>query len=141
MPDADEIRDIYCARAMLEVGAICRARAGADLDHVRAAVTDGKQARDSGDSAGVAAANQHFHRAIVSLAGSHRLDRLMAQMLAEMRLVFHAARSNPSFYQDFVDENEAIYELLERGQPADAAKAMEEYLRRSQSKVLLAAGG
>jgi DNA-binding GntR family transcriptional regulator len=105
----------------------------------RAAVTVGQRARDADDSAGVANANQHFHRAIVALAGSTRLDRLMAHMLAEMRLVFHAARANPRFYEAFVEDNDKLCALLERGRFADAADAMDDYLTRSQAEVLRAA--
>src|SRR6476661_4713836 len=99
--DEPAIRDIYRARRILEVGAIRNA------------------------APGVSNANQHFHRAIVALAGSTRLDRLMAQMLAEMRLVFHTAREHPRFYEAFVDDNDKLCALLERDRFAEAAGAME----------------
>jgi DNA-binding GntR family transcriptional regulator len=138
--DEPAIRDIYRARRILEVGAIRYAVAGLDVTHARAAVTEGQRARAADDSAGVANANQHFHRAVVALAGSARLDRLMAHMLAEMRLVFHTARANPRFYEAFVDDNDALCALLEQGRLGDAAEAMEDYLARSEKEVLRAAG-
>lgn len=138
--DEPAIRDIYRARRILEVGALRNVFEGAVATTARAAVTQGRLARDADDSAGVALANQHFHRSIVALAGSSRLDRLMAQMLAEMRLVFHTARANPRFYEMFVDDNDRLCALLEQGRFTDAADAMEEYLTRSQAEVLRAAG-
>jgi DNA-binding GntR family transcriptional regulator len=138
--DEAAIRDIYRARRIVEVGAIRHAVEGPSAaTAARAAVTEGQRARDADDSAGVANANQHFHRAIVALAGSTRLDRLIAHMLAEMRLVFHAARANPRFYEAFVEDNDKLCALLERGRFADAADAMDDYLTRSQAEVLRAA--
>lgn len=65
----------------------------------------------------------------------------MAQMLAEMRLVFHSARANPRFYEGFVDDNDKLCTLLEQDRLAEAADAMDDYLTRSQREVLRAAGG
>lgn len=137
--DAAQIRDIYRARTILEIGAIHRVPAGAELTQVRAAVTEAQRAQELGDSPGIANANQHFHRAVVSMAGSQRLDRLMTQMLAEMRLVFHVARGNPGFYQNYVEDNDAICTLLEQGRRDEAAKVMEIYLLRSEAEVVQAA--
>ncbi|HEY5878229.1 MAG TPA: GntR family transcriptional regulator [Nakamurella sp.] len=138
--DEPAIRDIYRARRILEVGAIRNAVEGFSAASARAAVDEGQRARDAGDSSGVGNANQHFHREVVALAGSTRLDRLMAHMLAEMRLVFHAARANPHFYELFVDDNDSLCTLLERGRFAEAADAMDDYLTRSQVEVLRDAG-
>jgi len=139
--DEPAIRDIYRARRILEVGAIRNAAPGVSVGPARSAVTEGQRARDVDDAPTVANANQHFHRAIVALAGSTRLDRLMAQMLAEMRLVFHTAREHPRFYEAFVDDNDKLCALLERDRFAEAAGAMEDYLTRSQAQVLRAAAG
>lgn len=130
------IRDIYQARRILEIGAIRHVPEGASVARARAAVTEGQRAWEEDDSVGIAVANQHFHRAIVALAGSTRLDRLVAQMLAEMRLVFNTVRANFSFYKGFVDDNDALCSLLEDGRSCDAADAMDDYLTRSQVEVL-----
>lgn len=74
--DAAQIRDIYRARTILEVGAIHRVPAEVEVTKVRAAVAEAQRARELGDSPGMANANQHFHRAIVSMAGSQRLDQI-----------------------------------------------------------------
>ena len=54
-----------------------------------AAVDEGHRAAADGRWDDLASANQHFHRALVALGGSPRLDQQMALLLAEMRLVFH----------------------------------------------------
>lgn len=137
--DEPAIRDIYRARRILEIGAIRNVVDGSSMADARTAVTEGQQARDAADSPAVANANQHFHRAIVALAGSTRLSRLMAQMLAEMRLVFHAAGANPTFYEGFVDDNDKLCTMLEKGQLTQGADALADYLNRSQDEVLQAA--
>lgn len=138
MPDAAVVVDIYRARRILEVGAV---RGGGSKELVavaRAAVDEGMAARSRGDAAAVGTANQHFHRALVGLAGSTRLDRLMRQMLAEMRLVFHTSNLAQQFHQGYLDDNDKLCGLLEAGDFAAAATALGSYLERSEAEVLKA---
>ena len=138
VPDAVAVRDIYSARRILEVGAVRTGGSSAVIAEARRAVDEGVVARANGDGAAVGSANQHFHRALVALAGSTRLNRLMNQMLAEMRLVFHAVNLFQDFYQAYLDDNNAMCGLLEAGDFDAAADALERYLRRSEAEVLQA---
>ena len=67
---------------------------------VRAAVEEGKSAAPAGDNERLGSANQHFHGARVAMADSERLNAIMSQVLAEMRLFFHKAAGDGGFYQD-----------------------------------------
>jgi DNA-binding GntR family transcriptional regulator len=138
VPDAAAVTDIYRARRVLEIGAV---RAGGPAELVaqaRKAVDEGMTARAAGDGAGVGTANQHFHRALVDLAGSSRLNRLMGQMLAEIRLVFQTGNLLRDFYLAYLDDNAALCTLLEAGDFTGAADALDDYLRRSEDQVLQA---
>ena len=99
---------------------------------VRAAVEEGKRAAEAGDSEGLGSANAHFHKALVALAGSERLNTIMSQVLAEMRLFFHKASIDGGFYQDYLADNDQICKALEAGEYERAAERLLTYLARSE---------
>ena len=138
MPDAAAVADIYRARRILEVGAVKGGGSQEMVAAARAAVDEGMAARARGDATAVGSANQHFHRALVGLAGSTRLDRLMRQMLAEMRLVFHTSNLAHEFHQGYLDDNDKLCQLLEAGEFDAAATELGPYLERSEADVLQA---
>jgi DNA-binding GntR family transcriptional regulator len=122
-PDRAAIRDLYRARRVLEPAAV---RSGEAFDAervgaVRAAVEEGRKAEADDRWDDVASANQHFHRALVALAGSARLDHQMALLLAEMRLVFHGMPGVREFHEPYLGRNDAICGLLEAGDRDAAA--------------------
>jgi len=101
---------------------------------VRAAVEEGKAAAAANDEEALGNANQHFHGAIVALAGSQRLDAIMAQVLAEMRLFFHKATLDAHFYRGWLADNEEICAALEAGDPGRAGDLLLAYLDRSEER-------
>jgi DNA-binding GntR family transcriptional regulator len=139
-PNGDDIREIYRVRRYLEPAALMWSPSGSTVE-LEAIVAQARQARDDGDIAGMAGANQDFHRVVVARAGSERLDALMAQVLAEMRLVFHAMAADPVFHEPYVEDNGRIIELLAAGRPADAAAFLADYLERAEAQLLAAVEG
>lgn len=137
-PDADDVRDLYAVRLVLEPGALEHGTAAtpAAVARVRDAVAEGYAAADRGDHAGIADANQHFHRALVSLAGSARLDAQMDLLLAEMRLVFHRAGDPEAFHAPYLADNDRICGLLEAGERGAAARHLADYLTRARDHLL-----
>lgn len=138
-PDVATVRDVYRARRVLEPGALRLAEPGPGVaEELRAAVTEGERAAAAGDGDGVGTANQHFHRAVVALAGSPRLDQQMALLLAEMRLVFHQVGRAHQFHRPYLDGNDAVCRRLEAGDAAGAAALLEEYLDGARDDLLAA---
>ncbi|TFD35655.1 GntR family transcriptional regulator [Cryobacterium sp. TMT1-19] len=139
-PNADDIREIYRVRRYLEPGALAFTPAEeltpARLDELRQAVASARKAREAGSVPGMAGANQEFHAGVVALAGSDRLDLLMAQVLAEMRLVFHSMGEEATFHAPYVDDNARIVELLAAGRSTDAAALLTGYLQRAEAQLL-----
>ncbi len=129
-----EIHDVYTVRRLIEVGAIRGGGSPEGVAAVRAAVEEGRAAAARGDEEALGSANQHFHRAIVALAGSRRLNTIMAQVLAEMRLFFHKAAMDGHFYRGYLDENDEICLALEAGQLDRAGNLLLAYLDRSEAK-------
>jgi DNA-binding GntR family transcriptional regulator len=103
---------------------------------VRAAVDEGRAAARMANWDGVASANQHFHRALVAMGGSPRLDQQMKLLLAEMRLVFHRMSEVREFHEPYLDRNDAICDLLEAGDRAAAAEEVRRYLSDAESQIL-----
>lgn len=139
-PDRGAVRDVYRARRLIEPAAVRFGEAfgPATVADVRAAVDEGMAAAATGDWTGVASANQHFHRALVALAGSTRLDGQMALLLAEMRLVFHRMSGVREFHEPYLGRNDAICRLLEAGDRDAAADAVTGYLGAAEARLLAA---
>jgi DNA-binding GntR family transcriptional regulator len=137
-PGADDVRDVYRVRLLVEPG-VCRdttAHSPGGLAAVRAAVTEGRAAAAAEDWPGVAGANQHFHRGLVALAGSPRLDAQMELLLAEMRLFFQRMGAPEPFHRPYLEENAAIAALLEAGRGDDAADRLTSYLRAAERQLV-----
>ena len=73
-----------------------------------------------------------IHGALVAMAGSERLNVIMSQVLAEMRLFFHKASIDGGFYQDYLADNDQICSALEAGDNDLAAERLLAYLVRSE---------
>lgn len=133
--EAGDVHDVYTVRRAIEVSALRAGGSPEDVAAVRAAVEEGKIAAQAGDEDAIGTANQHFHGAIVALARSPRLNTIMAQVLAEMRLFFHKATVDAQFYQHYLRDNEEICEALEAGEPDRAADLLLAYLDRSEDAL------
>lgn len=129
-----EIHDVYTVRRFLEVTAIRGGGSPERVAAVRAAVEEGRAAAAADDEEALGSANQHFHGAIVALAESRRLNTIMAQILAEMRLFFHKATVDAHFYRSYLDDNEKICRALEAGQLDRAGDLLLAYLNNSEEK-------
>lgn len=135
--EADDVRDLYRFRRMLEVAAIRQAALGTpDLDGLRAAVAEGESAARDEDWARLGSANMHFHRALAGMAGSRRVEEAMEQALAEMRLVFARMEDPHAFYTPYLAENQQLLGLLEAGRHAEAEQALTTYLHRAETQLL-----
>ncbi len=138
-PDSDDVRDVYRARLVIEPGAVRhgeRADDPAAVAGLRAAVRLGQGAAVSGDWVGVADANQQFHRTLVALAGSPRLDQEMGRLLAEMRLVFQRMPGVREFHEPYLARNGEITALLEQGRRERAADEVAHYLVAARDQLL-----
>ncbi|WP_211881230.1 GntR family transcriptional regulator [Pseudarthrobacter albicanus] len=129
-----DIHDVYTVRRAIEVSAIRGGGGPERVAAVRAAVEEGKAAAAADDDEALGSANAHFHGAIVALAGSRRLDTIMSQVLAEMRLFFHKATVEADFYRGYLADNEEICAALEAGELDRAGRLLLAYLDRSEEK-------
>lgn len=119
---ADDVRDIYGVRRLVEFEAVRRVTQG-DLDtsSIEAALTDFKQAGDSW-SAGPDA-DAHFHSVIVAATGSPRLRNMFGAVASEMRLMVALLRSRYGSLSELYEEHASLLAALQSGD-TDAALAL-----------------
>ncbi|GAA1800317.1 GntR family transcriptional regulator [Planosporangium flavigriseum] len=134
----DDVIDLYRVRRILECSAV-RATAqytpGA-VARVRAAVHEGETAARDGGWQQVGTANMHFHLALAALSGSPRVNELMHQLLAELRLVFHVMARPQQFHEPYLGDNARICGLVEAREGERAAAALADYLDRAEQQLV-----
>jgi DNA-binding GntR family transcriptional regulator len=135
-PSIEDVRDCYSARRIIEVGAIRRGGSPERISYISAAVERGQTAAKDGHLAGLALANQDFHRGIVAMAQSRRLNSLMEQLLAEMRLFLYKESVDVDFYSRYLEHNARISRRLDAGDVDEAASLLMEYLDTSERHLV-----
>ena len=136
-PTREDVEDVFLVRRLVELPAL---RAGFDTagaQRVFEAVEFGEEAKSELDFTGVGTANMRFHRAISALLGSERINTMMSQVLAELRLVFHAMSDARQFYEPYLPRNREIAETLLVKRDAIAAdRLLTQYLDDAERQLL-----
>ena len=148
-----DVVELYRVRRMIETAAL-RAlgegdSAAPELDpgdraaddpfaKVAEAVLDAEQAAEQGRWQDVGTANIRFHRALVELAGSSRIEEFMAQILAELRLVFHVMHDPRRFHEPYIARNRQVLEALQAGDVAGAEELLKAYLDDAERQLVQA---
>ncbi|WEV78153.1 GntR family transcriptional regulator [Janibacter cremeus] len=141
-PSPTDVRELYRFRRILEPAALrLAARGPVDLGALRAAVDEGVSSAREADWPGVGTANIHFHQRLGQLTDSARMDETMTQLLAELRLVFHAMADPHAFHQPYLPRNQHLLHLLEEGRFAEAEESLLEYLDVAERQLLDAMSG
>ena len=135
---ATDVMDIIAARRIIEVAAVRNGGSPVLLANARLAASEGMAARDAGDDDAAARADRHFHRALVAFASSTRLNRLIRQMLAEIRWVLNANNVDSTLFFAFVDDNQSICRQLEAGKQKAAARTLDDILTRTEHEIIRA---
>jgi len=137
IPSMASIMDIYRVRRMVE----CQSLAQAIPQHpareqMREAVAEQRQLREAGRWTEVGTANMRFHKGVVALADSERLNTLFSHILVELRLAFGMLSNAEFLHAPYIEMNAAILERFEAGDMARAAEQMLDYLNHSERVVL-----
>lgn len=137
-PSADDVRDLYAARRVIECGAL---RLWNDVtetqrEALRAPVRQAVARAEKNDWTRAGQANIQFHRGIVGLAGSARLSEECDRLFAELMLAFRVAQEINDFYQTYVPWNRRIVELLNNGEIAQANEQLLEYLDAAEQDLV-----
>jgi len=125
--------DVYVAREAIEVGVVTRLlQVGGvlDLTRVQGAIEELRR-RSRGRARPdehVIAADLRFHRELVALAGSPRLERAFETLVAETSMVLGHHPAYP--WENYVRDHEVIFEALRRRDPR-TPELVAEHLRLS----------
>lgn len=142
VPDLTEadLLDLYRLRRVLECDVVRSLREldPARLEPLRHDVESSEAAAAAGDWVSVGTANMWFHRHLVGLADSTRLDEITGRVLAELRLLFHVIDTPQALYEPYIARNRALYELLARGEYSEAADQLHQYMLDSEAGLLAA---
>jgi DNA-binding GntR family transcriptional regulator len=139
-----DVTDLYLLRDIVEGSALRIAGVDptVDLSKVARAVDDAESAAAGGRWPEVATLDLHFHQEIVALAHSPRLDQLMREALAELRLAFHVmagtTSSSREFHEPYLVRNRMLVTLLQDGDFAQAGAELKVYLHDSHAALVAA---
>lgn len=133
----EDVEDIYRTRRLVEC-AVVRGLGEPPyaLEQLAGAVTEGQLASVEDDWKGVGTANIHFHRELVTLAGTARTDELMRSVFAELRLAFHLVDDPRALHEPYLQRNRLILQALQAGDRAEAEKLLAVYLDDSLERVV-----
>jgi len=142
--DENDVVDLYRLRRVLEVDVI-RGLVDRDpelpsarLEPLRDDVETAQAAALGGRWPAVGTANMRFHRNLIGLADSSRLDDITGRLLAELRLLFHVMATPRELHEPYIARNQALLELLEARDYTRAADELHQYLLDSEQGLLAA---
>lgn len=138
--DTADVEDLYRVRRVIETAAVRSVSSLTDIEAKR--LTEAVSAADNAAAAGqwqaVGTANLLFHQAIAALLGSPRVDELMHQLSAELRLVFHVIQDPRILYEPYLPRNRAILAALLSGSIQSAANLLDAYLTDAEHQLTAA---
>jgi DNA-binding GntR family transcriptional regulator len=134
-----DVVDLYRVRKMIECSAVRELDARPpQADEMVKAVNAGDLAMKSADWRELGTANMRFHQAVGTLANSPRIDELMRNLLAEMRLVFHTMTDPRRFHEPYLERNKEILAAIEAGDGPNAERLMLKYLEDAEEQIVTA---
>lgn len=136
--DVRDVVDIYRVRRVLECAAVRNApdSPGGATEAIEAALVDGEQAAAQQRWFDVGTANMQFHQAIAGLADSPRIEEIMRQALAEIRLAFHVMAAPQTFHQPYLVRHRELLGLIRTGEVERADAALDDYLRTAERQLV-----
>jgi DNA-binding GntR family transcriptional regulator len=139
---ADDVSDIFRTRQMLEpMGVDPLTKDSVASAKLLKIVAAAYSAAEADDWRKVGTANLDLHRALVEPCRSVRLDRLFAQLFAELRLAFLLAADARTMHEPYLAWNRSIAELIAEGKATAAKKELSRYLDHAERQVIAAVAG
>lgn len=139
LPDERDVADIYRVRGVLEIDAIeCGLENAAGMAALEAAVRQLELAVDGKDRHEIVEADLLFHRRIVGLLGSPRLDQLFANIQVGLRLCLSILSRVDREYLEpawIAEEHRAIFERARAGSRREASRLLGIHLDTNEARL------
>lgn len=134
----DDARDIYSIRRILETSGIeASSRVPREtLAPVTRALDEADRAVQEERWADLSTASLQFHRALVALNGSARLNDFFGVILAQLRLVFAVMPDESAFQLRWIDRDQDIAAMVASGRRSEATAALTAYLSESEALII-----
>jgi DNA-binding GntR family transcriptional regulator len=134
--DPDDIGEIYRLRRLLEGLAVESAQPDEEeLAGLADAADQLEQAAQAHDWPKLVELDIRFHRLLVGLLGSERLDAFYSNLVSELRLgLVMLDRASPDFIQ-MSSEHRKFVKLLAAGRHKDCARALDAHLAETERRV------
>ncbi len=136
--DADDVRDIYLAREVIECAAARVVMTGsltlAVAATLRQIVASMDEAHRQERWARMAELDMKFHLELVRAAGSERLDRMYASLIDETRVLLSMTTTYSSHGQ-LVSGHAEIAEAVASGDPIGAEASLHRHLSESSEEI------
>lgn len=118
--DAEQVRDLYRARRVIELDAVSRLKeTGDSLTSVERALEAFSKTKDNDDWAAIAEADVRFHQAVVQAGGSFRLRGFFEALTSETRLLIALLKAQYAGGEELYREHaELLAGLADPGQEA-----------------------
>lgn len=129
--DANDVRDIYTARAAIEraaVSVILRRDRQVPVDRLAEVHRRMVEAAEQEDRAALSDADLAFHEALVAAADSPRLQRMHQTLLVESRMCITALEQTDRPLGEAVDEHGAILAALREGNRRKLDRVIEAHM-------------
>lgn len=140
--DGDAIADVYTARLAVEsqaariVAALSRGGNTEPVARIERVFDDLVETSRGEDPWAIGDADLAFHRALVSEAGSPRLDRLMSTLAVETRIASLSAADGYAVRRSISPTYTELIEALRRGDDERAIAAIDEQFRDAVRRLL-----
>ena len=138
----EQAHHVYQARRFLECGALREVAADptllspSALDQALAAVERAEAASRRSRWQQVGTANSQVHDALAGVGGNSIVQRMVGDLMVDMRLLFLSLGSPASVHARYVAENRTVVELARAGEFARAAVALEAYLLAAERHLV-----
>lgn len=129
--DADEVRDVYLARAAIEraaVALVARAASHLVVAELGKLVERMERAADRDRWSAVADLDLQFHQVLVEASGSRRLLRMFDTLLIETRLCLGALEAAYPVRHEIVEEHRDLHDAIASGSEEQAVALVERHL-------------
>jgi DNA-binding GntR family transcriptional regulator len=140
--DAVDVADFYNVRLGLETTAVrLFMHRKCSTDGLWAKIAEMEKAAERDDMPAVVRAELEFHRVICEGSGNALLRRLFAEQEGRLMLVIGLDDASFERLHDVAAEHEPVVRAIESGDPAVAARSMEEHVLSTVTDLLLRLGG
>lgn len=135
---AHDVRDIYKVRRVVECSAVVSSALATEalLAEVETTVRRAEDAVARREWGQVGTASLAFHRALVGLSDSARLNTFFGTLLAQLRLAFAVMEDEGSFQVQWIVRDRRIAELVLSGRRDEAVHELDRYLDDSEALVV-----